>query len=92
MKFLLASLLALQLTGTTDPTELDKLKAENLKLKSQLIQTSQQLTELRFQLETNNFVEEMRVKLKAGKDDVFNWDTLKFDKKDEKDEKNEVKK
>jgi hypothetical protein len=110
MKFLFIGLLAFQLSGTSYTTknvfpfnneyqlnEIDLLKIENIKLKSQIIQLNQKLVEAQLapsaqslNNEINKFIEDMRLKMKASKEDVFNWDTLKFDPK--KDDKNEIKK
>lgn len=75
-------------------SELSKLKIENFQLKVALTQCRVDLTDRESKLASSNLsseqlklVEDLRAELKAGKDDKFNWETLKFEKvkKDEKD-------
>lgn len=85
-RILLLSISLFQVTNQYQYTELDKLRIEIIKLKSQVLQLNQRIVQLQstpmveaFNNEVNKFVEEMRIKHRANKDDVFNWDTLKFE-------------
>lgn len=79
-------LLSVGLAGQAKLSEVETLKAENLKLKAQLVelqralaqaqldQSTRELNEQRAQLETA-----FRVTLQAPADAVFNWQTLTFE-------------
>lgn len=96
MKSLILSVLfvfSVGLNAMDDPklTELQSLKAENFKLKVQLTQCNVNLSDAQSKLNNSSLtdeqaklIEEFRKTLKAGKDDVFNWNTLTFSKADEK--------
>lgn len=84
-------------TKEAELSELSKLKIENHLLKIQLVtarytiaQREASIAELELNTERANLIEALRIELKADKDDVFNFETLKFEKK-EKDEKAPIK-
>ena|ERR1700752_3802275 len=59
-------------------TELQKIKAENIKLKTQMLQCQVQIANSQLESEKSGLVIELRKQLGAKNEEVFDWNTLTF--------------
>lgn len=88
-KFLIIASLVILLNLTTifaqnELTEIQKLRAENLKLRIQVAQLEAKLKEIELVTEGNKLLDEFRKQLHADEKDTFDWSTLKFSKSSQK--------
>ena len=84
---LVAILVAISLAGAQTLSEVDTLKAENLKLKAQLLELQRGLAQCQLDTgtaalntERTKLEAEFRAVLKPQDGETFNWTSLKFEK------------
>ena len=65
-------------SGSEGLTELQKLKAENIKLKSQYLQCQVSVAQNQLGIEKSQFELEVKRSLGARDEEVFDWNTLTF--------------